>query len=253
MFAGDKMNYYNAKALKFILFAAVLSAIVLIFSLKNLIGISDLYVKSFSEQIPLGNINIIIDPGHGGEDGGATVDGVMEKDLNLAISRNLSCFLKLSGYNSQMTREDDILLYNAGQESRKKYYDLENRVKFANNFENAVFLSIHQNKFEIPKYKGLQVYYSPNTPESSRFAQIIQSNAQRFLAPDNQRQIKKADNKIRVLDKLHIPAVLVECGFLSNYEEAQMLSDDDYQKKLAFMIFISTIQFLNENGENEFQ
>lgn len=245
------MNYYNAYALKFVIFAAVLSAIILVFSLNNFGPLSYLYIDTNTSKITSDSINIIIDPGHGGEDGGASANGILEKDINLAISVSLNSFFELSGYNSHLTREDDRLLYNAGEENRKKYHDLENRVKYANEFENPVFLSIHQNKFEIPKYKGLQVYYSPNNSQSLQLAENIQSNARTFLDTQNKREIKKADHKIRVLDKLQMPAVLVECGFLSNYDEAQLLSDKSYQNKLAFIVFISTIKFLEENGVNE--
>lgn len=247
------MNYYNAYALKFIIFAAALSAIILVFSLKNFGVLSDFYINTYTNKVSNESINIIIDAGHGGEDGGANANGVLEKELNLAISTALDSYFNLTNYNSHMTREDDRLLYDAGQENRKKYYDLENRVKYANQFDNAIFLSIHQNKFEIPKYKGLQVYYSPNNAKSLQLAETIQSNARTFLDTQNKREVKKADHKIRVLDKIQMPAVLIECGFLSNYEESQLLSDANYQNKLAFMVFISTIKFLEENGVNESQ
>ena len=195
------------------------------------------------------SIHLILDAGHGGEDGGATANGVSEKDVNLAVTKALADYFRLTPYAVNPTRTDDRMLYEAGQEHRKKYYDLMGRVRFAAQFNNAVFISIHQNKFEIPKYKGLQVYYSKNLPLSKTLAAHIQENAKRYLDADNHREIKKADHKIRVLNSLQIPAVLVECGFLSNVREAERLNSLDYQKQLAFTVFLSTLMFL-ENDMN---
>ncbi len=200
-----------------------------------------------AEQVP---ICLILDPGHGGEDGGATANGILEKDINLSVSEKTAAFLALSPYAVYMTRTDDRMLYETGEENRKKYHDLVHRAEFASSFDRAVFISIHQNKFEIPKYKGLQVYYSPNNSLSATFAECIQTNMRDLLDPTNKREIKKADHRIRVLSSLHMPAVLVECGFISNQEEAQLLQTEAYQKKLAFVLFLSTIQFVRENGES---
>lgn len=200
-----------------------------------------------TEQVP---ICLILDPGHGGEDGGATANGILEKDINLSVSEKAAAFFALTPYSVHMTRTDDRLLYEAGEENRKKYHDLVHRAEFASSFERAVFISIHQNKFEIPKYKGLQVYYSPNNTLSCTLADCIQTNMRVSLDPANKREVKKADHRIRVLSSLYMPAVLVECGFLSNPEEAQLLNTEAYQKKLAFVLFLSTIQFVRENGEN---
>lgn len=201
-------------------------------------------------------LTIVLDPGHGGEDGGAAVDGILEKELNLSICEKIKTLFALSGYPVCMTRTEDKLLYEPGEESRKKYYDLVHRAEFASSFENALFISIHQNKFEIPKYKGLQVYYSHNHPLSEAFAVCIQTNMRTHLDPANHREIKKADHRIRVLSTLEMPAVLVECGFLSNPEEAARLTSEAYQKKLAYILFLSTLQFIEfnefseENGES---
>ena len=191
------------------------------------------------------SIHLIPDAGHGGE------DGVREKDVNLALTKDLEAFLSLTPYTVNPTRTDDRLLYGAGQENRKKYYDLVERVRFASQFDNAVFISIHQNKFEIPKYKGLQVYYSKNHPLSKNLAETVQTNAKAYLDPDNNREIKKADHRIRVLNSLQIPAVLIECGFLSNPEEAKLLASRDYQKKIAFTVFLSTVTFVETDMSRE--
>ncbi len=238
------LNKYAIFSLKFIIFSLILALFVVLLSARNI----KLFVPVIEQKAQETIVNFIIDPGHGGEDGGASANGVTEKDINLAVSEFLYDYMCLSKHNTHMTRSDDRLLYKPGEESRKKYHDLINRVEFASNFDNAVFISIHQNKFEIPKYKGLQVYYSPNNSLSESLAKCVQDNTKAYLDTQNNREIKKADNKIRVLNSLKAPAVLVECGFVSNPEEAARLSDTEYQKKLAFVIFISALQFLEENG-----
>ena len=222
--------------------------VIIIFSVFSLIG-NIIYgsISTSSQNIKINtNINLIIDPGHGGEDGGAIANGVIEKDLNLEISKKLRDFFLLTGINTHMTRTEDVLLYKDGQENRKKQHDISNRIQFVNSYENPVLISIHQNKFEIPKYKGLQVYYSKNHPLGENLAKIIQNNSKNHLAPENKREIKAADSKIRLLNSLDVPAVLVECGFISNQQEALNLSDQSYQNKLAFILFISSLAFLEE-------
>lgn len=189
---------------------------------------------------------IVIDAGHGGEDGGAVgVSGKLEKDINLSIARKLKVFLDLSGYEVVMTRNDDKLLYKEGQESRKKFNDLNNRKEIVNSIENAILVSIHQNKFPIEKYNGLQVYYSPNDEASETLANLIQDNTKDFLQNDNNRETKQAGKNIFILKNVTCPAVLVECGFLSNRKEEANLCNSDYQKTLAYIIFLSLTEFIN--------
>ena len=240
------MNILNVKAIKTVLFLLFLSLVILILSIFGLFLHVD---KALSVNSTLSDKVIIIDAGHGGEDGGAEVNGILEKNINLSIAHILSDYLKLSHIKCDMTRKDDRLLYKPGEEKHKKRYDLLNRVEFANNYANAVFISIHQNKFEISKYRGLQVYYSPNNDASSVLAETIQKNAKTLLDNSNRREIKKADFRIKVLDMLKMPAVLVECGFLSNPEEAKLLDSTEYQKKIAFIIYLSAIEYLENNGE----
>lgn len=194
---------------------------------------------------------IIIDPGHGGEDGGAvSSSGISEKNINLNISKYLYDFLKISNVTPILTRDDDRLLYKDGQENKKKYYDLRNRVDIANSYDNAMFISIHQNKFAISNYSGFQMYFSKNNPESEKIASLIQNNVKKMLQPSNKRLIKKADKKILVLDSLNMPAVLAECGFLSNENEAWLLTQEDYQKKIAYTIYISLIDYIDNKNKD---
>ena len=195
------------------------------------------------------NVTVIIDAGHGGEDGGAvgTTLGTLEKDINLSLSYKLCELFALTDIKAVMTRRDDRLLYNDGQEHRKKYHDVRNRVKFAQDYESPVFISIHQNKFPVSKYKGLQVYYSGNNDESKILAEKIQSYVVTNIQKDNNRKIKESGGSIYLMNALECPAVLVECGFLSNSEDEKNLCDDEYQNKLAFVIFASIMSYISEN------
>jgi len=197
------------------------------------------------------SITIIIDAGHGGEDGGAVgISGVLEKDINLSIARYLSSYLAMTDIDVVMTRTDDKMLYKAGQESSKKTYDIRNRKEIADYYVNPVFVSIHQNKFPLEKYKGFQVYYSPNHADSKVLAEFIQNKTVLNLQKDNNRKVKKSGRNIYLLHRLNCPAVLVECGFLSNPTEEKMLSDEEYQQKLAFVIFSAILEY-SANTQSE--
>lgn len=195
---------------------------------------------------------IIIDAGHGGEDGGAVSDGgIVEKDINLDISLKLHKLIKLSDFKSVLIRDSDRLMYEEGQENHKKASDITNRINTAKSFENSIFISIHQNKFPIKKYSGLQVYYSKNNTNSEVLGKTIQSNVKNLLQSENNRQIKKADKNIRILDSINSPAVLVECGFLSNDREAELLNTEEYRSKIAYLIYCSIIQYLDKSKDGK--
>jgi N-acetylmuramoyl-L-alanine amidase len=185
---------------------------------------------------------IVIDPGHGGEDPGATANGATEKVLNLEVSFKLKDFLALSSARTIMTRTEDVLLYKPGEEDRKKFYDLRNRLDIARNAQNGIYVGIHMNKFPIEKYHGLQTFYSDNNDLSRQLALLVQENC-RLADPSNHRQIKPDGNTIFILENIEIPAILIECGFLSNPAEASRLADPKYQSKLAFLIFCAIEQY----------
>lgn len=205
-----------------------------------------LQVDSGIQERPL----IVIDAGHGGEDSGAFgEDGTLEKDINLKVSQILYDMLRLSGFNPAMTRTDDRLLYDMYSDlndysGKMKTYDLRNRLKFTTESEAALFISIHMNKFPQESVKGLQVYYSPNNAESKKLAEVIHGHNQKYFQTDNQRPVKKATSSIFLLKRMEIPAVLIECGFLSNQEECRNLNDEQYLKKLAVTIFCATSEFM---------
>lgn len=191
---------------------------------------------------------IVVDAGHGGEDGGCVSDsGLLEKNLNLDVAKKVSEFLNAMGYNAVLTRNDDKMLYDIygdNYEGRKKTYDLKNRLKFARENDADALVSIHMNKFPQTQYKGLQVYYSKNHPNSQVIAENIQANCKQYLQKDNARTVKESDRNIFLLDRAEIPAVLVECGFLSNEEETKKLNDEEYRKKLSFVIAMSIILYI---------
>lgn len=198
--------------------------------------------SAVSADAVTGPVTVVIDAGHGGEDGGCIgADGTLEKDLNLTIAKNVSDMLSASGVSVRLVRQDDALLYDMYGDledytGKKKTYDLKNRVRFAKESECEIFVSIHMNKFTQPEYNGLQVYYSGNDSDSITAALRIQEHVRDYLQPDNDRQIKRAGSNIYLLHRLQMPAVLVECGFLSNPYELENLKDPEYQKKLSLCI-----------------
>lgn len=178
---------------------------------------------------------ILIDPGHGGFDGGAkSKAGTIEKDINLAISKALKESLQKKGYKVEMTREDDIGLYTKGEKvKQKKSEDLANRCKKKKEVNCDVFISIHQNSFPQSKYYGAQVWHA-NNEKSKKLAETIQGALKSEVDNENNRQAKNAEDKYKILRDGHEGAnVIVECGFLSNEDEDKRLNCDEYQKKLA--------------------
>jgi len=187
---------------------------------------------------------VILDPGHGGPDPGANgITGEAEKHLNLSLSMKTAEFLKLYGINVILTRDSDIWLADENA-SHKKHSDVTNRVRFCKEHENDAFVSIHMNSFPQESCKGAQVFYS-SSEESRRLAEIISGNITSRLQTDNKRQIKEAGSSIFILDRTDTCSVLIECGFVSNYDEAVLLNDDKYQNKLAFIIAGAINEYLN--------
>ena len=158
--------------------------------------------------------------------------------------------LSNAGVTVVMTRTDDRLLYdrNVDFEGRKKKLDLAARLEVAKTYEESIFVSIHMNAFSDKRYSGLQVWYSPKCPESMVLAQKIQSNTRQKLQPNNKRTIKAADSKIFLLDNAISPAVLVECGFLSNPNESKLFESDTYKNELARVIYEAIMEFLSNES-----
>ena len=203
----------------------------------------DVEAASAKEQI------IVLDAGHGGEDSGATsAYGKQEKELNLEITFCLGEMLTEKGYTVVYTRTEDKLLYTEAENIKgiRKISDLKNRCKIAREYPNALFISIHMNSFSESKYSGLQVYYSTQNEASESLASHIQSSVKRELQPMNNRKIK-AGKGIYILENIENPAVLIECGFLTNPEESEKLSKKEYQNLLSFSIICGIIEYMNTN------
>lgn len=200
---------------------------------------------------PQQKYRVVIDPGHGGEDGGCSGrDGTTEKDVNLSLSLMMADIMRASGADVTLTRTEDILLYDRTVDfkGRKKVLDLKARLDCARAHPDAVFLSIHMNAFPADKWHGLQVWYSANSTESFELADGIQSAAKKYLQPDNERKVKAAGSDIFLLDRAVTPAILVECGFLSNPEECAHLASEEYQKKLALVIAYASLSSQADGG-----
>ena len=201
------------------------------------------YLADSEAQVNAPYPKIIIDAGHGGEDGGAkAADGTLEKDINLNIAKYVYSLLNALGLDCVMTREDDVMLSD-GEARSRKLRDLKNRVAFTDNGD-CIFVSIHQNKFPQDSCSGTQVYYSKNDNRSERLAQAVQECVRTYVQPLNTRQIKPAGSEIFVLDRCRVPAILIECGFLSNPAELPKLKDEKYQKKLACAIVAAVSTYI---------
>ncbi|MBQ8162838.1 MAG: N-acetylmuramoyl-L-alanine amidase [Clostridia bacterium] len=241
----------NKKIAAYVFKFALLSLVLVLgFILISSISKRFLDYKSSDTSLPVFDSSnkktYVIDAGHGGEDAGASADdGTKEKDLNLKIATLLKALYVLNGNDVKMTRESDTLLYDYYGDlddytGQKKIYDLKNRVKITEEFEDPIFIGIHMNKFSQSQYCGTQVYYSKNDTSSAVLAKNIQSSVKTYLQPNNERQTKRADSSIYVLDNLECPAVLVECGFLSNSQETELLKNGEYQGKMALAIFVAS-------------
>lgn len=192
---------------------------------------------------------VIIDPGHGGFDGGTSAaDGTVEKNINLQIALKLNEILNSMGINTVMTRTDDSATNDESAQTirQKKVSDIINRLKIIEDYPDSVFISIHQNHFEQSKYSGAQVFYSKNNPDSKRLAECIRFNFVTVLQPENTREIKQSGSEIYLLHHSAAPSVMVECGFLSNAEETEKLKNEKYQQKLAFTVAMGIIDYFNQ-------
>ncbi len=238
------LHLLNVLKIKNTIIVASIVLVALVFSLFAKIYRGD---AETSEAYAKAEKIIIIDAGHGGEDVGATgVNGVYEKDLNLAISKIIGEMLTEKDYTVVYTRTEDKLLYKESENIKgmRKISDLKNRCKIATEYPSAVFISVHMNSFGEEQYSGLQVYYSTKNKESEKLANSIQVNVKKELQPENNRKIKEGRD-IYLLENMSNVAVLVECGFLTNPQEAEKLSQKEYQKILSFAIVCGIIEYMN--------
>lgn len=194
---------------------------------------------------------VIIDAGHGGEDGGTqSADGVLEKDINLAISLKLQKILTRYGFETVMIRDTDRMIYDEGSSTvrMRKSSDLHNRMDVMKNHPGCIFLSIHQNHFGESKYNGAQVFYCKAQSGSEMLADCIQKSIVSSLQKENTRQIKPCDSSVFLIHNAVSTAVMVECGFLSNPEEANILNDNTYQYEMALAIAKGLVNYVETKG-----
>lgn len=190
---------------------------------------------------------IVLDAGHGGMDGGCVAaDGTPEKGINLNILLSTRDMLKVLGYDVRCTREKDVSIHNEGVKGTgaQKRSDMDNRLAIINGCKASLALSIHQNKFTDPKYSGAQMFYKEGDAESSRLADTLRERFRAVLQPDNERETKPVGSELFLIHNANCPAVMVECGFLSNPDEAQRLCSEKYQREIAFTLTDSVNRFL---------
>lgn len=189
---------------------------------------------------------IVIDPGHGGIDGGAsTVAGVKESDINLEVSGRLESLFGFLGYRVVMTRTEDTHL---GGADFKKSSDIKARLSIAEENAADILISIHQNHYSDSRYGGSQVFYG-SAEGSDALAQLVQSDLKTALDPSNNRTIKSGTDAAYLMKNSGCTAILVECGFLSNPIDAENLQKDDYQKKIAMAVAAGLMQFKGESPD----
>lgn len=196
-------------------------------------------------------VRVVIDPGHGGEDGGAVAaDGTVESAINLDIAKRLDVILTFWGCDTKLLRSEDISLHDPSSQTirQKKVSDIHNRVDRVNEEPSPRLISIHQNFFPQTQYHGAQVFYA-NGPLGQPWAKRTQENLRNCLDPQNNRVEKPVSHDLYLMNHITCPAILVECGFLSNPTECARLQDPDYQTSLAAVVAASYLQSAKEEGE----
>ena len=201
-------------------------------------------VVTFSDDT-LQKHTVIIDAGHGGVDGGAvSCTGIYESAINLEIALRLNDLMHLLGIQTVMIRDTDRSVYTSGETiASKKISDIKERVRIVNSTANALLLSIHQNKFSESRYWGTQVFYNKQ-PGSKDMAVLLQNAFRENINSKNKRQIKESAG-VYLMEYSNCQSVLIECGFLSNPKEEQMLRNDAYQRKICCVIASTVCQYLN--------
>ena len=194
---------------------------------------------------PVSSKTIIVDAGHGGEDGGAVSDnGVSEAEINLKIALKLQQLLEQSGSNVVLTRSDNNAIYDVDKKTLrdKKNSDIRNRVRIGNDSSADIFVSIHLNKIPENQYYGWQTFFKDGNEDGKRLANCIQNNLNETIQKENKRTPLKINN-VYIIKHVEIPTVIVECGFLSNPEEERQLQQEEYQTKLAWGIYNGIMEF----------
>ncbi|MEK3988223.1 MULTISPECIES: N-acetylmuramoyl-L-alanine amidase CwlD [Robertmurraya] len=202
-----------------------------------------------SWSLPLSGQIILLDPGHGGPDGGAGEEGALEKDIALSVSKKLRDYLQEQGALVIMTREEDKDLAEGGTRgySRRKTEDLKKRLAMINESEANFFVSIHLNSIPSQKWSGAQTFYAPQLKENAKAAKFIQDELRINL--ENTDRKAKPLSSVYILKNAQKPGVLVEVGFLSNPTEKQLLKTEEYQEKVAASIYKGLLRYFSNENE----
>lgn len=243
------MIIINKKRMLLIVFTLIMSISVCQINTKNIEKVNN-YVENkentkMVNAVPVSNKVIVIDAGHGSPDGGAVGNtGTIEADINLKIALKLQKVLEESGAIVVLTRSDENGIYDNEEESigKKKVSDIKNRVKIGNESTADIFVSIHLNKLEQKQYDGWQTFYKKDSGDGKKLAECIQNALNENMDKENNRVAKNIDN-VYIIKNVEIPTTIVECGFLSNYEEEKKLKQEEYQDKLVYGIYIGIMNY----------
>jgi len=230
------VNVINKESAGFFIYALIVIA--------GLFQAQRLYEAVPAFAMPVSKRVVLIDAGHGGWDPGKVSGKVQEKDINLEIARKLQTYLELGGATVIVTRFDD------DDVARTKSSDMYKRKMTSNTSQADIFVSIHQNSFDGASVRGAQVFYFNRSDSSKRLAECIQSTIKDNLIANNRFEAKPNDNYY-VLKQTSMPAVLVECGFLSNSNDKYMLTQDEYQEKMAWSIYMGIVAYFDGVGLKE--
>ena len=206
------------------------------------------YIDTVS--LPVSGKVVVVDAGHGVPDEGAEVgDGTTEAQTNLKIALKLQNLLEQSGCIVILTRSDENGIYDLDSKTlkQKKISDIRNRVKIGNKSSADIFVSIHLNKIPEQQYFGWQTFYNKNSEQGQKLAKQIQKNLNEAIQKDNKRAAAKIEN-IYIVNNVEIPMTIVECGFISNPEEKELLLTDEYQNRLAWGIYNGIIDYFYESN-----
>lgn len=234
------MILLNRKKIIFILSCIIVSIVV--FNFES--GDKAITVSS----TPISNHVVVLDAGHGLPDGGAVArDGTDEAQINLSIVKKLQNLLESSSCTVILTRSDENGIYELEADTirEKKISDMKNRAEIGNNYGAEIFVSIHLNKIPSPQYSGWQTFYKKDSENSLKLATTIQDNLNYAIQKENKRVPGKVPD-IYLAKKLEIPFSIVECGFLSNSEECELLKTEDYQEKLAWGIYTGIMDYFRD-------
>lgn len=232
-----KRRYFN------VVFAVLVLCSMLLLSDKSVETMKHMFSKTKKTE-DSDKLTVVIDAGHGGFDPGKVgVNGVLEKDVNLAIAKKLKMLLEQNDLKVVMLRTTDDGLYSEG-DSNKKATDLKKRVQILLETNPVLAVSIHQNSFPQESSYGAQVFYYTDSEQGKAFAQIMQSTLKECITDGNHR-MEKANKDYYMLKKSTCPLIIVECGFLSNQKEAKLLTTEEYQQEMAWAIHLGVMRYLN--------